>query len=312
MGALALAAACSSSSSSPPPAGSDAGDAAQGVSPQQAAGDAASAFCARANACAPAVVTLSYGDVTACTSRLTALYLPVFGANGATLTAAQTEACAQALPSVSCADLLSHQTADACKPTGGTLTDGAACSADWQCKANHCKAPLGQVCGTCAARAQAGGPCGVVEDCDYGLTCANGSCAKFGASGDTCGATQPCRADLVCRSGKCAAPVGAGEACAQGDGCDDNHGIVCDVGTKKCVSLTFGGPNAACGAVSGGLEACSAGGFCKGLAAPAYQGTCQAAAADGAACDATKGPNCIAGAICVSGTCTPPDPAKCK
>jgi hypothetical protein len=64
--------------------------------------------------------------------------------------------------------------------------------------------------------------------------------------------------------------------------------------------------------VSQGLVLCAGpGSQCVGLASPTYQGTCAPPAADGAACDATNGPLCKPGAVCVGGTCAVPDPAQC-
>jgi len=50
---------------------------------------------------------------------------------------------------------------------------------------------------------------------------------------------------------------------------------------------------------------CGAAGLC-------VNGKCVAAAADGAACDATNGPPCMADAVCAGSKCVVPDPAACK
>jgi hypothetical protein len=47
------------------------------------------------------------------------------------------------------------------------------------------------------------------------------------------------------------------------------------------------------------------------VAAPTYEGTCVAAAADGAACDPTNGPMCTDPAVCVNSVCEVPDPTMC-
>jgi hypothetical protein len=272
----------------------------------------AKAICERTNACAPALITTLYGDVTACTARLAAGFTLGVGANGSTASPVATSACAQAIPGITCADLLSNQIATACRPVAGTLTDGAACAADGQCATAHCKIALGQTCGTCAKRGAASAECGLADDCEYGLTCAGGKCTSYGASGAACSANAPCRGDLVCRGGKCGTAAATGEACAEGDGCDELHGVICSVAKKKCVPVSYGGGNAACGIVPSGVELCASSGFCKGLEAPKYQGTCVAAAADGESCDLTNGPFCKPGAVCTSGKCVLPDPAKCR
>src|SRR5208282_1403191 len=70
----------------------------------QAATDAAMAYCTRAEACAPAYVTFGFGDVATCEARLTLALLPGFTAPGTSSTPAQTEACGLAIPQMSCAD----------------------------------------------------------------------------------------------------------------------------------------------------------------------------------------------------------------
>lgn len=294
---------CSSSSSSPTGSGSSTGNSAQAV---------AQALCDRTQACAPALLQGLYGDVANCVTRVTATFAPGLTAKGSAVTAAVLDACASALPAASCGDLLSNRLPDACTPPAGTLADGAACAVDAQCATKHCKIALGKTCGTCAARSEAAGACVVATDCAPGLTCISGACAKLGTSGSACSATAPCRPDFVCRGGACAAPVAAGATCADGEGCDELHGVVCSAASKKCVNVTYGGTNAACGLVPSGLEVCAASGYCKGVKAPSYQGTCVAAAEEGAACDLTNGPYCNAGAVCVDGKCAVIDPAKCQ
>ncbi len=303
---LALVIVGCSSSSSVTPAGGN------GSSATTAAQAVAQALCDRTQACAPALLQGLYGDVGTCVTRVTATFAPGLSAKGSAVTATELNACAAALPAASCGDLLSNRLPDACTPPAGTLADGAACGVDAQCATKHCKLAAGKTCGTCAARAEVAGTCVAATDCAAGLTCVNGVCAKAGTSGSACSATAPCRPDFVCRGGACAAPVTAGTACADGEGCDELHGVVCSVVSKKCVTVTYGATNAACGLVPSGLELCAGSGFCKGAKAPSYQGTCIAAAEDGAACDLTNGPYCGAGATCVDGKCALVDPAKCQ
>jgi len=55
-----------------------------GITADQAATDVANAYCSRAQACAPAYVTVGFGDVATCSTRLMATLLPSFGAAGVT------------------------------------------------------------------------------------------------------------------------------------------------------------------------------------------------------------------------------------
>jgi hypothetical protein len=179
--------------------------------------------------------------------------------------------------------------------------------------------PFGQVCGTCGKHAAAGETCGVDDDCDFGLKCL-GKCVAYGNENDACDATHPCRPDLGCTGGKCGAPSGAGTACT-GAECDGPHGFFCGAVSKQCDPVTFDSPSQACGIVQNHLAMCAGpGGYCAGLSSTKIQGTCIAAAADNASCDAFNGPLCNGGAVCVCagsdagcpGTCKLPDPTACK
>jgi hypothetical protein len=75
--------------------------------------------------------------------------------------------------------------------------------------------------------------------------------------------------------------------------------------------MTFAGAGEACGIINAKFVSCAANGKCRPGANP-LQGTCVAAAADGAPCDETAGPLCTPPAICVSGLCKLGDPALCK
>jgi hypothetical protein len=276
-----------------------------------AVSDASAAYCARAAACAPAYVTLAYGTTTECAERLAASLLPGLTASGSNETAEQVEACATALSSASCADLLGRNLPSVCTPTPGTLADGTACAEDSQCVGGRCHIAAGTVCGTCGEPSAAGTACSQDDDCADGMQCAsNARCVVDGAMGAACDATHPCNAVYGCIAGVCTTPGAANAPCTTSDECDELHGIFCD-GTR-CTAVAFAPTSAACGLVSGVLTTCEGpGAFCQGETAPSYQGTCIAAAADGATCDATNGPTCTDPAVCVNGTCELPDPTMC-
>src|ERR1700722_14650824 len=226
------------------------------VSPTQAASDAAAAFCARAQACAPAYVQLEWGDVATCSSRFGAQLTGTLAATGTSDTPSQFEACAQALPGISCDDVLGHGIPAPCRATPGSLANGAACGDDSQCSGGRCNVPVTQTCGVCTTFAMAGASCGTDDDCDYGLQCAGGSCATPVASGGTCDTTHPCLPTLVCDAGKCATPSAAGASCssmATQDTCDNLHGVFCDGTTSTCITASFAQAGAPCGYVSGML-----------------------------------------------------------
>ena len=290
------------------------------MSASQASTDAANAFCARAQACAPTYVQLEWGDTATCASGLAAQLAGTLASSGTSDTPSQLESCVQTLSNVSCDDLLGNNLPAPCKATPGSLANGAACGDDSQCSGGHCKVASGQTCGVCSTAAAAGASCTVDGDCDKGLKCfgSPGTCAAYVASGGTCDATHACLPTLVCKTGSCAAPGAAGTGCdpkAQ-DTCDQLHGVFCDGASSTCKTIAFAQAGAACGLVSGTLTVCASGGGnvtaeCKGLSSTSSMGTCQAPAANGASCNTTTGPFCVSPSVCVNGSCKLDDPSSC-
>ena len=317
---LTAVAACSSSSSPAKTTTGDGGSDAATVTIDKVATDAAQAYCARLQACAPSVLQAFYGDVATCAVAFSGDVVRGYHGTGVTQTPDQVAACAAAIPQATCADLLSRKTPAACKPAAGTLADGAACAADVQCQGSRCKVALGQTCGVCGAPGAAGTACGIDNDCGDGLACVANKCTAYGDEKATCDATHPCRLDLACNAGACGAPNPVGTACTAADGCNAAMGIVCNPQSKKCDTLASGGPNAPCGFVGGHIAQCTSGSLCVAINTTTYQGTCSKAAAVGAACDTAAGPTCAPGAICAcasnvdggcAGTCKQRDPAAC-
>lgn len=302
----------------------DAADAAPAITIDQAAAAAAAAYCNRAETCGPLFVSVTFGDAATCASTFKGTLARAFAAAGVTETPEQLEACAAALPQVSCADLFSRKSTDACKPVPGTLVDGAACASDGQCTSRRCRVAKNQVCGTCGAHGAPGAPCGVDDDCDYGAKClaASGTCVAYGNESATCDASHPCRPDLGCVGGVCGAASAPGVACASSDQCDQIHGVFCNPLTKQCETATLARSGASCGLPGGHFAVCAGAGLlCTGVTAPNYVGACMAPAAVGAACDTANGPACTPDAVCVcaasgdagcTGVCTVADATKCK
>jgi hypothetical protein len=295
-----LVLACSSSNSS------------SSVSADQASTDVATAFCNQYNSCAPPFVQVTYGDIATCQARFKLAVAPTLAAKGTGATPAQYESCATALASASCDDLLSRNLPTSCQTVAGTLANGAACGEDSQCTGKYCNTGT-STCGACSTVAAAGSACTSDNGCDYGLSCQNSVCTAYGASGATCDATHACKATLACVNGTCATPLEAGAACPTigGAGCDTLKGLYCNT-NKVCATYSFANAGQPCGLVSAqNYVVCSGGGFCKGAGA-LTPGTCEAPAADGAACDAVAGPTCLSPAICTSGVCKLDDPSTCN
>ena len=284
----------------------------QGPTAAQAASDAANAYCARAEACAPAYVTIGMGDVATCEAAFATEVMALFGANGAPITPADVEACAQVIPNESCGDLLSRNTPAACK-FKGMLADGTACASDAQCSNGRCLVPKNTVCGTCGSHSAVGGACSVDDDCVDGAHCVGSACVAYGQQGAACSTATPCRPDLGCIGGSCTTPSPAGTTCTDSSECDNLHGVFCNGSSGKCETAAFAPPGQTCGLVNGTITGCRGPqGVCAGVTAPKYQGTCAATSPTGGPCNTQNGPTCGAFQVCANGACAVSDPSVCK
>jgi hypothetical protein len=72
-----------------------------------------------------------------------------------------------------------------------------------------------------------------------------------------------------------------------------------------CTPVVYAKVGEACGITGMMYAVCTASADCK-------MQKCVAPATDGAPCDATNGPGCLAPAKCVGGLCKLEDPAACK
>jgi len=99
----------------------------------------------------------------------------------------------------------------------------------------------------------------------------------------------------------CASPLALGAACVPSEyACNQQLGLYCDSQTMRCIEATLVATGGGCSAFA---MSCRASGGCGDSA------VCEAPLADGAACTSTV--QCLYPAVCVSGTCRPPDPTTC-
>src|SRR6185503_2794367 len=102
-------------------------------------------------------------------------------------------ACADAVDTASCDDLLANMFPAACRIRPGSRIDGEGCGSSLQCVSTHCEKPTLD-CGVCAARHPVNGDCTSDDACLLGLVCAAQKCVTPGGLGAICNAdTQPCR-----------------------------------------------------------------------------------------------------------------------
>jgi hypothetical protein len=289
----------------------------------------ASALCARTDACSNGfLVKLWYGDATTCQARTTAACENALAADGTSATPSGTEACATALGAFACADLFDGKLPAECAAPPGKRANGTACAFSAQCQSDYCAIGDAMACGTCADKPTEGASCAATGECGAGtgLRCTPASvCHAPGIAGAACDPSTPCGYGLSC-VGATATAVGhcqaagstVGAACSDkgvtAPECDATLGLRCKA--MACVAIGLAGTDGACGEVAGVPTACSAAGHCV-LPPASKTGTCEAAAADGAACDDTNGPTCTRPAHCVTsgastaGKCTLVDAGAC-
>lgn len=300
LGAFVVAGGCSSSSSSGATGtgggdgGSTSSDGGGGngdsgavsADAAKACADAADAFCNQVQTCSPFGMQATFGDVATCKTRFALGCTQTFSFPGTSATPAGTEACAKALPSISCDDLIAGNLGGDCATKPGTVANGGACGDDAQCTSTFCARAPDSQCGTCSDVSTAGGAC-TNGACSAGLTCPKG--------GSTCQKPVAGQIDAACQS--------------QAD-CDLAHGVGCNTNDNKCLKLEISS-DGSCGADSitpSKFTVCPANGSCDAL----LGGSCHAAAADGASCSTgDTGPTCMSPAKCVSGKCTLPDANAC-
>jgi hypothetical protein len=311
--------ACSSSSSS----GTSSGTAAGGDGPVTDATLEAigGAFCDRIKSCyGDFFVTTFIGDAATCKARLSLELKGSAKGQGVQVKDSQAAACKTAVDGASCDTLLDDGVKEC--DFRGTLADGAACANDSQCVSGACFVDPTTTCGKCGPRAAAGGDCTAAK-CERGLACSGAKkCVKLGADGATCDPTSaPCELGLTCIAGKCGKALAAGVACKNGMNetpCDGFTGLFCKppkatVADGTCTPFTPATVNELCGVT---LQPTVDFSFCVNSecigATSTTRGKCTAFLADGAACDATKQPDCEFPAKCRAGKCAVLDPTVCK
>jgi hypothetical protein len=219
------------------------------------------------------------------------------------LNAATSGACAAAVSSATCADLFANKV-EACV-IKGSVGDGLRCGADSQCASGLCRR-AGDVCGLCAVKSPAGGPCrkDKNEDCQLGLVCADQQCAAPAGEGAACSKKVPCAFGLYCsgRTATCTKPVAAPGAPCEKDGCDLSRNLVCNEQAKVCQIFRVAQPGEACGIGISPPTLCPFGEFEKMCRPNVLVGVCARPALEGEPCG-SGGPECLAPAYCDRGTC---------
>jgi hypothetical protein len=220
---------------------------------------------------------------------------------------------------------------------------GAAC-ANWACPGATTQIAgmaTASVCGTCAAVGNVGDPCfsggygacaagascggasfvciatpsgaegsrcdGVTAPCDPGLVCSSTSstCEPPLTEGESCSSSGDCAAGLDCIATTCAKPRHVGAPCNETGPSDCAPGLVCDLSTGACATLTWAEPGEPCGATAACLR-----GSCP--ASGTATGTCPAALQAGQPCGPSNDA-CDDGLLCVDLVCAvPPSLPMCN
>lgn len=276
-------------------------------------------FCDRIAACyGDFFVKVVIGDTATCKTRLGLELKASVRGVGAQVKESAAATCKTAVDAAGCNILLSDGIPEC--DFRGTLADGAACANDSQCVSGACFVDAKTDCGKCGARAAEGADCTSAK-CARGLACnASNKCQKRVAEGGACDAGTACEVPLSCISGKCGKGLAKGAACKNGQNqppCDQTSGLYCKPPNATtpdgtCTAFTVASAGQACGLTVQPIDyATCEKSQCVG-ASGTTKGTCQVYLADGAACDATKQPDCQFPAKCRNGKCAVLDPTVCK
>jgi hypothetical protein len=282
----------------------------QGSAPGQAppaivaaCGALADAVCQRTKACAPGIFPALYMNDAACVAVNAKRCAADAMSPGVTLDANGTNACATAITTVTCEDLIDDRLPAVCRPSG-TLASGAACLSGLQCKTGFCAgASKGSLCGVCSMPTKAGAAC-VAGTCPSGSTCQKNVCVARKKIGEPCTATSECGTGQVCLDGKaCAAGGVEGTLCALDADCNILQGLRCSFTTNTCTKLAIVEIGQSCGVVGANAALCHAS-DCSNA------GVCIARVKEGQACSSTT--RCESGLSCVGSKCVPYDATLCK
>jgi hypothetical protein len=286
-----------------------------GTSRQSACSHVANARCTLIKNCTNGyMINRDYSDFADCVTQQEASCITALSATGTSATPAFEETCANALADESCTTWREGRTLPECIVPPGPLVDGTPCVANGQCKSTLCFFPRDSLCGTCGEQMNAGASCQAVTSCGRDNTCVAATylCQVPAEAGSSCGSDNPCIGGQGCVYAASGDNTGTCQPLAktEGDTCDDrsigipscdsDFGLYCNGNPGTCATVNVVEAGQACaGTVSG--EACEDNATCPSSStvpsgAARY---CQAAAADGAACDTALGLPCRATSRCV-------------
>lgn len=291
---------------------------------EQACSDVAESRCAKLSSCSPTDLERRWGDLTTCETREKLACMQGLTASATGATPPSVEECSTALAAATCDAFLSKvMPPPECLAQMGPAALGAACAFNAQCKSSFCALADDALCGVCAVQPVAGDSC-ATTGCGPELSCVKATmlCQAPVASGGACDRTMPCGTGLSCvgstmtTMGTCMADATTvGATCdpqrKTGPGCDAGSGLACNTMTKQCVMQPDVAAGMPCGLIANVETRCAGGATCE-IPTGQTTGTCVAPAADGAACDATNGPDCLFPAKCVAGTCQLPGSSSCS
>jgi|HubBroStandDraft_5_1064220.scaffolds.fasta_scaffold121427_1 hypothetical protein len=280
----------------------------------------ATAHCTQLMTCSPADLNKQFGTIAVCITRQALTCSGELAATDTGASASGVIACADALTAEACPAFLGRGSPMACVFAGPN--DGT-CAFAAQCGTSFCSIGANALCGVCQNDPAPGAAC-TANGCGPNLGCDsnNNLCEAFAEANQACNPTTPCDHGLACvgdtktQNGSCQPQIATlGGACDETRKtratCSDDAGLTCNTNTNQCVAQPLVAAGQPCGAINGVDTECTAGATCN-----AATGKCVAPAADGAACDTSKGPGCLDPARCIpttgtAGTCKLPGSQAC-
>jgi hypothetical protein len=296
----------------------------------------AAAYCTALQNCLGPLFTVAMGG-TDCTAQTTqrivngdfSMFQSKVDAGKMTYDGSKAQGCIDAIAARTC-DALDTRPIPACQSAiDGTISVGADCDLDAECKGGasgaFCQSASGTCPGKCTALLVAGQTCTKNDQCASGLECSKltTKCVQPSGAGAACeGADQPpCANGLFCL-GKDDTNKTAGTCKTQADVFTGAAGAGCDVKAQLCVTgqscalaavagTTYTGTCVATGSYAAGAacklgvpEACATGNYCKTAALTPFDGTCTALPQKGEDCGKPgSGDVCGPNLVCVSRKC---------
>jgi hypothetical protein len=228
-------------------------------------GTVALAWCARLLECQSGLAAAAFGSRQDCETAFSQI-------EGPESSPADNKACASAISSATCDELISGIELLGCGWKGTEpLPTASTCIADQACSSKYCR-QNGPGIGRCSVLPDDALPCSNGAECADGR-CFVGRCAPGGASGSSCNQAGDCRLGFDCADGACKGLGREGDQC-DAVACDPRLGLLCGPLSRRCRPILVARTSEQCGLHGDDFLLCELGSDCS-FAAGRTDGICR-------------------------------------